>query len=191
VGYSRQQFYEIRRNFQTYGSAGLLDHLPGARGPHPNRVNPELEKEVLEYSLWNPTEGPLRVAQNLNLKGFEISSGGVRGVWERNSLMTKQERLMRLEKHTREQKIDLNEKQVRLLERFSPEFRDRHIESNYTGDLVAVDTFMVGALKGVGRIYLQTVIDCFSRYSWGRLYCNPTGKTDHVTDIFSYPPPGV
>lgn len=43
MGYSRQQFYEIRRNYQTFGSAGLLDKLPGARGPHPNRVAPEIE----------------------------------------------------------------------------------------------------------------------------------------------------
>jgi hypothetical protein len=44
------------------------------------------------------------------------------------------------------------------LERFSPEFRERHIETNGVGDLVAVDTFMVGHLKGVGRVYLQSVI---------------------------------
>ena len=36
VGYSRQQFYEIRRNFQLYGADGLMDQLPGAKGPHPN-----------------------------------------------------------------------------------------------------------------------------------------------------------
>jgi transposase InsO family protein len=29
---------------------------------------------------------------------------------------------------------------------------------------------MVGHLKGVGRVYLQSVIDCHSRYAWGRLY---------------------
>lgn len=60
--------------------------------------------------------------------------------------------------------------QVRLLELFSPEFRDRRIETRYTGDLVVVDTFFVGTLKGVGRVYLQSVIDCHSRYAWGRLY---------------------
>ena len=38
MGYSRQQFYEIRRNFQTYGAEGLLDKVAGARPPHPNRV---------------------------------------------------------------------------------------------------------------------------------------------------------
>ena len=35
IGYSRQQFYEIRRNYQVYGAEGLIDRLPGARGQHP------------------------------------------------------------------------------------------------------------------------------------------------------------
>ena len=35
MGYSRQQFYEIRRNYQTYGAEGLIDRLPGARGRIP------------------------------------------------------------------------------------------------------------------------------------------------------------
>ena len=56
-----------------------------------------------------------------------------------------------------------------LCARFSPEFRERHIEVHYPGDLVAVDTFFVGTLKGVGKVYLQTVLDCFSRYAWGRV----------------------
>ena len=44
MGYSRQHFYEIRRNYQTYGAAGLLDRVPGPRGPHPNRVSEEIEQ---------------------------------------------------------------------------------------------------------------------------------------------------
>lgn len=51
MGYSRQQFSEIQRNFQLYGAEGLLDRLPGATGPHPNRVAEAVEKAVLEYSL--------------------------------------------------------------------------------------------------------------------------------------------
>ena len=38
------------------------------------------------------------------------------------------------------------------------------------GILMAVDTFFVGTLKGVEKIYLQTAIDCHSRYAWARLY---------------------
>ena len=80
--------------------------------------------------------------------------------------MTKQERLLRLEKTTAERKIELTDEQIRLLERFSPEFRERHIETRHTGDLVAVDTFFVGHLKGVGKVYLQTAVDCHARYAW-------------------------
>lgn len=170
MGYSRQQFYEIRRNFQTFGAEGLLDRLPGAKGPHPNRVSEEVEAAVLEHALAFPSHGPLRVAQELALKGITVSSGGVRGVWGRHSLLTRHERLLRLERETRERKLELTDEQIRLLERFSPEFRERHIEVHHPGELVSVDTFFVGTLKGVGRVYLQSVLDCFSRYAWGRLY---------------------
>lgn len=190
MGYSRQQFYEIRRNFQTYGADGLIDRLPGARGPHPNRVSAEVEKAVLDFCLANPTKGCLAVAQHLNLEGVTVSAGGVRGVWNRHNLTTKHDRLLRLEEHVRERRVKLSDEQVRLLERFSPEFRERHIETRWTGDLVAVDTFFVGTLKGVGRIYLQTVIDTFSRYAWGMLHTSKIPLTavqtlnNHVLPFF-------
>lgn len=170
MGYSRQQFYEIRRNFQTYGAEGLLDRLPGAKGPHPNRVAKEIEDAILAYALEHPCHGQLRVEQALRLQGIQVSAGGIRGVWMRHGLLTKHERLLRLEKATAERRIELTDEQVRLLERFSPEFRERHIEAPHTGSLVAVDTFFVGAFKGVGKLYLQTAIDCHSRRAWARLY---------------------
>ncbi|GGE59075.1 hypothetical protein GCM10007421_37080 [Halopseudomonas oceani] len=46
--YSRQQFHKIRRNYQTYGSSGLLDELTRCKGVHPNRVSPEIEQAILE-----------------------------------------------------------------------------------------------------------------------------------------------
>lgn len=186
MGYSRQQFYEIRRNFQTYGAAGLLDRLPGAKGPHPNRVSEQIETAILEHCLAHPAHGPVRVSQELALQGIQVSSTGVRGVWSRHDLLTRDKRLLRLEKTVAEQPFELSEEQIRLLERFSPEFRERHIEVHRTGELVAVDTFFVGTLKGVGKVYLQTVIDCFSRYAWGRLYTNKMPVTAvHVlnTDV--------
>lgn len=170
MGYSRQQFYEIRRNFQTFGADGLIDRLPGAKGPHPNRVSEEIEKAVLDHALDHPCHGALRVEHELRLKGIQVSSGGVRGVWQRHDLLTKHERLLRLEKATAERKLALSDEQIRVLERFSPEFRERHIEAPHTGSLVAVDTFFVGTLKGVGKVYLQSAIDCHSRHAWGRLY---------------------
>lgn len=170
MGYSRQQFYEIRRNFQTFGSEGLIDRLPGTREPHPNRLSKEVEDAILHYCLDWPTHGCLRVAQELALREINVSSGGVRGVWKRHNLLTKHQRLIRLEEHSRKRSVQLTDKQVRLLERFNPEFRERHIDAPHTGSLLAVDTFHVGHLKGVGRIYAQTAIDCHSRLAFARLY---------------------
>lgn len=170
TGYSRQQFYEIRRNYQTFGSEGLIDRIAGPRAPHPNRVPSEVEESILAYALEHPTHGPQRTADELLLRGVQVSAGGVRGVWSRHDLLTKQERLLRLEETVRKRRLKLSDEQIRLLERFSPEFRERHIETRFTGDLVAVDTFFVGTLKGVGKVYLQTVLDCFSRYAWARFY---------------------
>ena len=133
-------------------------------------MSQEIEQAVLDHALDHPCHGALRVEQELRLKGLQVSAGGVRGVWQRHNLLTKHDRLLRLEKQTAERKIELSEEQIRLLERFSPEFRERHIEAPHTGSLVAVDTFYVGTLKGIGRLYLQTAIDCHSRYAWARLY---------------------
>ena len=104
------------------------------------------------------------------LRGLQVSSGGVRGVWIRNGLKPRHERLLRLEETVRKRKIKLTDEQIQALERFDPEFRERHIEVHATGELVAVDTFFAGTLKGVGKVYIQTVLDCFSRYVWARLY---------------------
>jgi transposase InsO family protein len=105
-------------------------------------------------------------------------------------LLSKHDRLLRLEKTHREQTIELNDEQIRLLERFSPEFRERQIEVHYTGELVAVDTFFVGALKGVGKVYLQTVLDCYSRHAWGRRYTSklPVTSVHVLNEMKGYVP---
>ena len=130
------------------------------------------EQAILDHCLAHPCHGALRVANELALAGIQVSSTGVRGVWSRHGLLSRHDRLLRLEKASAEHTFTLSEEQIEALERFSPEFREHHIEAHHTGDLVAVDTFFVGHLKGVGKVYLQSAIDCCSRYGWGRFYTN-------------------
>ena len=59
---------------------------------------------------------------------------------------------------------------AQALERFDPEYRERHIQVGATSELVAVDTSSAGMLKGVGKVYIQTVLDCFRRFVWARIY---------------------
>ena len=97
MGFHRDSFYEIRRAFQVGGVAGLVEQRRGPRGPHPNRVAPEIEEKILAYALDRPTHGAQRVANELRLQGSNVSASGVRGVWLRHDLETRTRRLLRLE----------------------------------------------------------------------------------------------
>ncbi|MDP2859984.1 MAG: hypothetical protein Q8P50_18740 [Bacillota bacterium] len=90
------------------------------------------------------------MADELLVKGVQVSSGGVRGISVRQGLVTKHERLLRLEETAREWKLELIEEQIRRLQCSGPEFWKRQIEVRFSGDHVAADTFFVGTLKGVG-----------------------------------------
>jgi hypothetical protein len=112
MGYSREQFYEIRRTFQTFAAEGLADKMKGAKSPHPNRVCEELEKAVMDYCLQFPTDGPMKVSRQLILKGLHVGVGAVRGIWQRHNLVTKHQRLLRLEKHYKDNNIQLTEQHI-------------------------------------------------------------------------------
>lgn len=94
----------------------------------------------------------------------------MRGVWLRHDLETRFKRLLRLEASARETTIALSEEQVRLLERHSSEFRDRHVESSRPGELINQDTFYWGTLKGVGKVYVQVAVDVFCSAAFAKVY---------------------
>ena len=171
MGYHRDTFYEVRRAFQMGGVAALVEQRRGARGPHPNRIAPEIEDQVLAHCLKWPTHGAQRVSNDLRLTGVEVSPSGVRGVWLRHDLETRTKRLMRLERESRENTtFILTDDQVRLLERHSPDFGCRHVESSAPGELLNQDTFYWGTLKGVGKVYVQVVVDTFCSLAFAKCY---------------------
>ena len=170
MGYHRDSFYEIRRAFQVGGVAALVENKRGPRGPHPNRVSAEIEEKILEFCLKEPTYGAQRVSNELRLVGVDVGPSGVRGVWQRHNLETKHRRLLRLEKVSQEETIVLSDEQIRLLERHSVDFRLRHVEANRPGELLNQDTFYWGTLKGVGKVYVQVIVDVFCSLAFAKVY---------------------
>ncbi|WP_371999089.1 hypothetical protein P7L68_00770 (plasmid) [Tistrella mobilis] len=92
----------------------MIDRLLGPRGPHPNRVSPEGESAVLDDALAHPCHGSLRVAQELAKRNIRVSSGGVRGVWQRHNLLTRHDRLLCREKSTAERRLTLSDEHIRV-----------------------------------------------------------------------------
>lgn len=170
MGYHRDTFYEVRRAFQVGGVAALVEKKRGPKNPHPNRVPAGTEEKILALCLEQPTYGAQRIANELRLQNVDVSPSGVRGVWLRHDLKTRYQRLMRLEKHAQDETIALSDEQVRLLERHSCEFRMRHVETNAPGQLLNQDTFYWGTLKGVGKVYVQVVVDAFCSLAFAKVY---------------------
>lgn len=170
MGYHRDTFYEIRRVFQVGGIAALIEQRRGPRNPHPNRVAPEIEEQVIALSLEHPTWGCQRISDELRLRGVLVGRTGVCGVWSRHELDTRHQRLLRLERAAAEATFVLSEEQIQLLERYSTDFRCRHIEVSRPGELLNQDTFHWGMLKGVGRIYVQVIVDAFCSLAFAKVY---------------------
>lgn len=170
-GCSRQHFYDIKKAYLSQGIDGLKEK--SRRKPnHKNRVAPEIEEAVLLMAYEYPAYGQLRASNELRKQGVLISSGGIRSIWLRHGLETFKKRLKALEEKAAKEGIVYTEEQLRVLEqaRKERETVPDEIETHHPGYLLAQDTFYVGYLKGVGRIYQQTVIDTYSSVAFAKVY---------------------
>jgi transposase InsO family protein len=159
-GISRTLYYRWRRRFLQYGVDGLRPR-PHRPQRWPRQARPELEHAVVAYALLWPTHGPARIAAQLarpQFGGWKVSPSGVYAILRRRGLRTRWERLCRLEDgaaiHT-----------GLLTERTRRRFEKRHVEAERPGDLVCLDTFYIGKLKGVGKVWQLTACDAACSYA--------------------------
>ena len=127
-----------------------------------------------------------------------MSPSGVRSVWLRRDLESFKKRLIALEKHVAATGEVLTEAQVVALERKQDDDAAHgEIETAHPGYLGSQDTFYVGTLKGVGRIYQQTFVDTYSKWAAAKLYTTKTPITsadllnDRVLPFFAEQGMGV
>ncbi len=143
-----------------------------------NRTDDATERAGVDYAVAFPAHGQHRTSNELRKQGVFISGSGVRSVWLRHNLENFKKRLKALEEKVARDGIELTDSQIAALERkASDDEACGEIETAHPGYLGSQDTFYVGNLKGVGRIYQQTFIDTYSKVAHCKLYVTKTPIT--------------
>lgn len=190
MGVSRDTFYRYKQAVDDGGVEALIEDT--RRKPNPkNRVDQAIELAIIEYALEQPAHGQVRASNELRKRGIFVSPTGVRGAWLRNGLQTFKLRLKALEAKAAAEGLVYTEDQIAALEKRE---QDREaageIETHHPGYLGSQDTYYVGTLKGVGRIYQQTFVDTYSKVAAAKLYTTKTPITsadllnDRVLPLF-------
>lgn len=154
AGMDRTSFYEWKRRFQTHGIEGLKD-LPPIHNTHPQTTPPEVEEKIVEESLKHPSWGCTKLSDWLKIQGIRVSSPTVQKILIKHEMGSTYERWLKIEERHLTEGLELTPEQVAKIEKYNPCFKEKHVESSRPGELLAQDTFYVGCLKGVGRVFMH------------------------------------
>ena len=170
MGFSRDTFYRYQNAVEEGGVEALINK--SRRGPNrKNRVDPVIEEAVVKIATDEPAWGQMRASNQLREQGITVSPAGIRNIWLRHNLETMKKRLKALEEKVAKEGIVLTESQLKVMEQKKLEKEAfGEIETLHPGYLGSQDTFYVGTLKGVGRIYQQTFVDTYSKVAACKLY---------------------
>jgi transposase InsO family protein len=126
--------------------------------------------DILDVSLEHPAWGCNRLCDQLKLEGINISAITIQKLLNRNEMGGRYDRWLKLEEKHGQRVIELTGEQVAFIEKHNPAFRERHVESSAPGELLCQDTFFVGHLKVVGKVYMHTVVDAYCSYAFAFLH---------------------
>jgi len=180
LGLSRALFYRWRRRFERYGADGLHPRRTVARRGRPSEVPAHVERTLIGLALAWPTWGPQRLAVQLARQaGLVLAPSTVYRALRRAGLGTRQQRLLVLEHHSASQAGLLTARTRRTLEKARRSRPQRHVEASVPGELVCLDCFYVGKLKGVGKVWQITACDAASSYALARVFVQtqPSSET--------------
>jgi transposase InsO family protein len=170
MGYSRDTFYRFQKLYEQGGELALKD-ISRSKPLLKNRIEKQIEDAVVAYAVDQPAHGQQRASNELRKKGISVGPSTVRCVWLRHDLETFQKRLKALEARVAQDGLILTDTQVAALERKKEEEQSKgEIETHHPGYLGAQDTYYVGYIKGVGKIYQQTFIDTYTRVAFAKVY---------------------
>jgi len=169
-GISRKTFYKWRNATAKYGLAALMPKLrrPPAK---PNATPTHIVEVLLTLAITMPTLGCRQYADRLADQGFEVSKSSVQTLLVVHGLGRRHQRLARAAAITALTTGLVTEGAVE-----DEPFGFCHWSGRPVG-LLAVDSFYIGNLKGVGKVYQLTAVDTATRWAMVWLVHGTVDKT--------------
>jgi len=164
VGISRTVFYRWRKRLERYGADGLHPRRRHAQRGRPVQLAPEVERLIVSVALSAGTWGCGRIAADLAHRWkLRVAPSTVQRVLRRAGVATRRARLTVLE-HQAAHTVGLLTERTRRRLWQARHGRTRHVEAQQPGELVCLDTFYIGQLKGVGKVWQITACDAACSY---------------------------
>ncbi len=170
AGVSRSAYYQLRQRFLRYGADGLHPKHRKGRPGRPPELEAVVERRILAEALAQPAWGPERISDQLGMRGIRVAPSTVYRALCRQGLGTRKQRFGLLERHSASRAGLLTERTRRALEKARPTPSRRHVEAKIPGELVCIDCFYIGKLKGVGKVWQITACDAASSYGLAMLF---------------------
>lgn len=170
LGVSRSLYYQLRQRFLRYGPDGLHPTRRRGRPGRPPQLDATVERQVIALALAWPSWGPQQLSDQLAMRGLRVSRSTVYRALRRQGLGTRKERLGILERHSAHRSGLLTERTRREIQKARPAASRRHVEAREPGELVCLDCFYIGKLKGVGRVWQITACDAASSYGLAMVF---------------------
>jgi transposase InsO family protein len=157
-GISRKTFYEWKNLAAAYGLEALVPKRR-RRPQMPNATPTWVVNELLTLAVNEPTIGCRQYADRLADRGYSIGKSTVQDLLVRHRLGRRSQRVARAAAVSA-----LVGGPVTAAAADDDLFGFCHWAA-HPGDLVALDSFYIGNLKGVGKVYQLTAVDTASRWA--------------------------
>ena len=177
MGYSRDSYYRFKKLYDSGGELALRN-LDRRKPMLKNRTSPEVEKEVVEIALDYPNYGQEKVARLLQARDIKISASGVRAIWKRHDLESKNKRLKALHAKVAQDQRKLTDEQRCSIEKLHQLSQNQtELDTAYPGNLGVQDSYYVGYIPTIGDVYQQTFVDAYTKVAMVNLYLNKHAKS--------------
>jgi transposase InsO family protein len=165
MGVSRTRFYEWKTKAELYGLDALMPK-PRRRPQLPNETPTHVVEELLVIAAVQPTLGCRRLADVLAERGLQVSGTTVQRILNDHGLGRRAQRVARA--------AAITAQSTGLVTEATPETPWGFCHwAPRPGALVAVDSFYIGHLKGVGKVYQLTAVDTATRLAMMMIVLGP------------------